>query len=134
MIKVELAGAVILNTNKEILLMHRNTEQLKQWELPGGKLEKGELPEQTAIRELKEELNIEIEIEKYLGYKEFEDNETILKYHWYKCRILRGSPELVEEKFDNLKYFNKKELEGNRELSSNMKVFISYIDIEKYND
>ena len=54
MMKVELAGAVILNTNKEILLMHRNTEQLKQWELQGGKLEKGELPEQTAIRELKE--------------------------------------------------------------------------------
>ena len=129
--KIELAGAIILNKNKEILLMHRNTAELKQWELPGGKLEIGEIPEQTAIRELKEELNIEVSIEKYLGFKEFEDNGAILKYHWYKCGIHKGTPELVERKFDNIKYFNKKELEESQELSSNMKILISYVDIER---
>ena len=35
--------------------MHRNTEALKQWELPGSKLEEGASPEQTVIKGLKED-------------------------------------------------------------------------------
>ena len=64
---MEVAGGILLDTDNRILLIHRNTEKLKQWELPGGKLEKEELPEQAAIRELKEELNIEVDILKYMG-------------------------------------------------------------------
>ena len=40
--KIELAGAIILDKDNRILLIHRNTPELKQWELPGGKLEKDE--------------------------------------------------------------------------------------------
>ena len=126
--KIELAGGIILDKDNRILLIHRNTPELKQWELPGGKLEKGELPEQAAERELKEELNIEVKILRYMGFKEFEDNDIILKYHWYQCRIQKGTPKLVEEKFDEIRYFSKAELEQNNELSSNMEVLISNID------
>ena len=83
---LELAGALIINKNR-LLLMHRNTENRVQWELPGGKLENGEKPENTVIRELIEELNINIKIERYLGYKESEENNIILKYHCFKCSI-----------------------------------------------
>ena len=127
--KIELAGAILLDKDNKILLMHRNTKDLKQWELPGGKLEKNELPEQAVVRELKEELNIKIQIEKYIGFEEFKDNGMILKYHWYKCKIESGIPELMEEKFDDIKYFSSNELLENKELSSNMKVLISNIDI-----
>lgn len=127
--KIELAGAIILNKNNKMLLMHRNTENLKQWELPGGKLEEDELPEQTVIRELKEELNISVKIIEYLGFGEFEDNGIILKYHWYKCTIESGVPRLMEEKFDNIKYFGSDELLRCKELSSNMNELISSIDI-----
>lgn len=129
---LELAGAVILDENKRILLMHRNTTDLIQWELPGGKLEPCEDPERTTKRELKEELNVNVKINKYLGFKEFRENdEYVLKYHWFLCELDNENPELMEEKFDKLKYFNKKELENNKEnLSSNMRVFIQTIDIE----
>lgn len=129
--KIELAGAILLDKNNKILLIHRNTKELKQWELPGGKIEPGELPNETAIRELKEELDIEIEILNYIDCKEFEDNGVILKYNWYKCRIKKGFPKLMEEKFDNIKYFSSKELINNSEISSNMKVLISNINIDE---
>ncbi len=128
--KIELSGAILLDKDNKILLMHRNTKDLKQWELPGGKLEKNELPEQAVVRELKEELNIKVQIIKYIGFKEFEDNGIILKYHWYKCKIVSGISELMEEKFDNIKYFSKNELLKSKELSSNMRVLISNIDID----
>lgn len=128
--KIELAGAILLDKDNKILLMHRNTNDRKQWELPGGKLEKNELPEQAAIRELKEELNIKVQIIKYIGFKESLENGIILKYHWYKCKIEKGVPTLMEEKFDDIKYFSNDELLENKELSSNMKVLISNIDID----
>ena len=128
---LELAGAIILDENKKILLIHRNTPNLMQWELPGGKLEPKEIPEQTAKRELKEELNINVEVKKYLGFKEFEDNEYILKFHWFLCELKNEEPELMEEKFDKLGYFSKAELENSKdELSSNMITFMQTIDIE----
>lgn len=129
--KIELAGAILLDKSGKILLMHRNTEELKQWELPGGKLEENESPEQAAIRELKEELDVDVKIIKYLGFKEFVDDNRILKYHWYKCMIEDGKPKLMEKKFDDLKYFTFDELIENEELSSNMKVLISNIDFKQ---
>lgn len=104
---------------------------MKQWELPGGKIEKGEIPEDTCIRELKEELDIQIEILKYIDCKEFEDNGIILKYNWYKCKIIKGTAKLMEDKFDDIRYFSMNELIENKELSSNMRVLVSNINIEK---
>lgn len=129
--KIEVAGAILLDKDNKILLIHRNTTKMQRWELPGGKLEIGELPEQAAVRELKEELNIDVKPLKYIGFKEFEENDVILKYHWYNCKIDKGTPKLMEEKFDNIRYFSKEELLNNNELSSNMQVLISNIDIEK---
>lgn len=132
--KIEVAGAILLDTDNKILLIHRNTTEMQRWELPGGKLEVGEIPEQTTIRELKEELDIDVKPLKYVGFKEFEENNIIIKYHWYKCEISKGMPRLMEEKFDHISYFSKQELFQllqNNQLSSNMKVLISNIDIEK---
>lgn len=128
---MEVAGAIILDKNNRILLIHRNTHELKQWELPGGKLEKKEPPEKAVVRELKEELNIKVNVEKYIGFKQFEDNGIMLKYYWYQCGIQEGTPELMEEKFDDLQYFSKEELNDNKELSSNMKVLNSNISINE---
>lgn len=128
---IEVSGAIILDKNNRILLIHRNTNELKQWELPGGKLEKEESPEEAVIRELKEELNIKVNVEKYIGFKHFEDNGIMLKYYWYQCGIQEGIPKLMEEKFDDLQYFSKEELNNNNELSANMKVLNSNISINE---
>lgn len=121
---LELAGAVIYNKNKEILLIHRNTLNREQWELPGGKIEEKESPEKAAIRELKEELNVDIRIIKFLGSKDFEEDGFKMKYNWFEAKIVNGNPTLMEEKFDEVKYFSIEELGRLNNLSENMKNFI----------
>lgn len=56
------AAAVILQRD-EILLMHRFYDGREYYVFPGGGVEEGELPEDAAIRELKEEFNIDIKRE-----------------------------------------------------------------------
>jgi 8-oxo-dGTP diphosphatase len=49
-----LAGCIIQDSQKRILLLHRSDPQKQQWETPGGKLEPGEDPKIAAVREISE--------------------------------------------------------------------------------
>ncbi len=57
-------AAVVLYEDEKILLAQRPAHKpyAGEWEFPGGKLEKGENPEQALVRELHEELGIEVAI------------------------------------------------------------------------
>ena len=114
------------------MLIHRNTKNRIQWELPGGKLENNESPEKAVARELLEELNINVTIEKYLGCKESIEDDIVLKYHWYKCSLASKNEivKLMEDKFDEFKYFTKEDINNCKELSSNMEILKDFIDIE----
>lgn len=79
------AGGLITNPKGEILLMFRR----RKWDLPKGKMDAGETPEETALREVTEEtglFNIHIEkklIDTWHAYHQF--GKDILKQtHWYK--------------------------------------------------
>jgi 8-oxo-dGTP diphosphatase len=122
--KIELAGCVILDDYNRILLMHRNTEQQSQWELPGGKVEQGETAEAAAVREIKEELGVEVGLVKSLGHGEFETGEKKYRYTWFQAVVVSGQPELQEmETFDDLEYFDIEDLLS-LALSQNMQVLL----------
>lgn len=55
----------LINESRKILMQTRplGKNMAGLWEFPGGKVETGETPEQAVVRELKEELNIEIKVE-----------------------------------------------------------------------
>jgi ADP-ribose pyrophosphatase YjhB (NUDIX family) len=55
------AAAVILNENKEVLLLNHILRPFGTWGLPGGFLDHGEQPEQALRREVREETGIEID-------------------------------------------------------------------------
>lgn len=59
---IALAGCIIKDTKKRILLIHRNTAKRTHWEIPGGKIEKGETAAAAASREIQEELGVEVNI------------------------------------------------------------------------
>ncbi len=82
MIKICVTCAVILKGNK-ILVTQRSESMLLplKWEFPGGKIEHNESEEECIYREIKEELNIEIEIIKKL-------RESIYDYDNYSIRLI----------------------------------------------
>ncbi|HXF86796.1 MAG TPA: (deoxy)nucleoside triphosphate pyrophosphohydrolase [Xanthobacteraceae bacterium] len=60
---VLVAACALIDSDGRVLLAERpaNKAMAGLWEFPGGKVEPGERPEQTLIRELKEELNIDVD-------------------------------------------------------------------------
>jgi 8-oxo-dGTP diphosphatase len=60
---VLVAACALIDTDGRVLLAERPAGRTMAglWEFPGGKIEAGERPEQTLIRELKEELGITVE-------------------------------------------------------------------------
>ena len=84
-IVIEAAGGIVQNSKKEILFIYRNDK----WDLPKGKIEKGETILETAIREVQEECGInKISLGDFI-IKTFhiyiENEQSILKIsHWYK--------------------------------------------------
>ena len=60
-------AAVIIHEDK-ILITQRAKDDF--WEFPGGKIDKGETPVQCIVREMKEELNLHIEVKRFLGLVE----------------------------------------------------------------
>ena len=63
---IEVVAAIIRKGDK-IFATQRGYGDFKDWwEFPGGKMEDGESPEVALIREIKEELSTEIQIEKFL--------------------------------------------------------------------
>lgn len=52
---IEAAGGVVFNDNKDVLVIYR----LKFWDLPKGKIDKGETPQAAAVREVQEETGLD---------------------------------------------------------------------------
>ncbi len=89
---IEAAGGIVENDEHKYLFIYRNGK----WDLPKGKMEPGEQPAETAIREVKEECGIQnIKIDHFLldTYHLFNDqNKKRLKItHWYKMNELEKS-------------------------------------------
>ena len=106
-----------------------NRKKTGWYELPGGKINEDETPEETAIRELKEELLCDIEIVEKFGEKEFEENGFVMNYHWFIAKVKEGQdPKVGEpEVFDHLKYIPLDTLQDNK-LSPNMQNLLKEIN------
>jgi ADP-ribose pyrophosphatase YjhB (NUDIX family) len=82
--RVEAAGAVVLDARECILLIRRGRPPAAgEWTLPGGRVEAGESPEATVIRELREETAIDGRILASLGVVEIVRDGVSFAIHEY---------------------------------------------------
>lgn len=112
--QVTVSGAVILRTNpetnqKEIFATQRGYGDYKDgWEIPGGKLEPGETPEECIVREIREELATEVRAERILGVVDYDYPSFHLTMHCILCTIVSGKLQLLEH--EAAKWVNKETL------------------------
>ena len=95
----EVVCAVIAKDDK-IFCCQRGSkgECAYKWEFPGGKIEPGETKEEALLREIKEELNCNINIEKFITTINHEYNTFSLTMHVYLCSLKESVPILLEHK------------------------------------
>lgn len=98
---VEVVAGIILDDSDRIFCVQRGVSNKpyisKKWEFPGGKLEDGETREGALIRELKEELRIEVDPFEFVLTVDHTYPDFRLIMHSFKCRILNDKePELTE--------------------------------------
>lgn len=116
----ELAGNIIVDEGK-LLLLYREDE--KHWEVPGGKVEDGESPTEAAVREAEEEIGVSVELRKPFYSGEFQHGDNIFLWHGYLAEISEGEPEIQEDKFSELEFFEPSELDG-LELAPNIRMIL----------
>ena len=98
---IEAAGGIVTNPNKEILFIKR----LSKWDLPKGKVEKGESLEQAALREVEEETGLrELILENFINntfhiYTERNGDRVLKTTYWFKMSYVgsgTATPQLEE--------------------------------------
>lgn len=106
--EIKVVAAIIQKENKILATKRGYGEFINMWEFPGGKIEPGETKEQALVREIKEELNIEISVDKFAIDIEYQYPNFYLFMSCFMCSIKEGSIEFLEH--NDGKWITKEEL------------------------
>lgn len=107
--QIEVVAAVIMK-KQTVLAAKRNYGEFQgMWEFPGGKIEPGETHKQALIREIREELQVEIQVESFIDTVEYDYPSFHLTMHCYQCRLKEGES-LVLSVHDALRWLEAEQL------------------------
>ncbi|MCI8821734.1 MAG: 8-oxo-dGTP diphosphatase MutT [Lachnospiraceae bacterium] len=117
---IEVVAAIITH-NDQIFATQRGYGEFKDgWEFPGGKMEPGETPQQALVREIREELDTEIEVGSLVETVEYDYPNFHLTMHCFLCTIRSG--ELVLKEHEAAKWLTRAELDSVDWLPADVKV------------
>jgi len=98
--------AAVIRDNNRIFATQRGYGDLKGgWEFPGGKIEKGETPQEALKREICEELDTEILVGELIDTIEFDYPTFHLSMDCFWCEVVKGN--LVLKEHEATKWLNK---------------------------
>lgn len=106
---IEVAAAIIVKDNKVFATQRGYGEFKDGWEFPGGKLEPGESAREALIREIREELDVDIRVGRLLETVEYDYPEFHLTMHCFICELL--SEEIVLKEHEDARWLKEDELD-----------------------
>lgn len=106
--RIEVVAAIIRKGDKVFATQRGYGEFKDWWEFPGGKMEEGETPEQALIREIHEELDARISVDKFLYTVEWDYTQFHLTMHCYLSSLLDEALHLNEH--EAARWLGKEEL------------------------
>lgn len=107
---IKVVAAIIVEDNK-IFATQRGYGDFKGgWEFPGGKVEAGELPQEALVREIKEELDTEIEVGDLVDTIEYDYPNFHLSMDCFWAKIVSG--DLILKEHAAAKWLAKDELDS----------------------
>ena len=107
--KIPVVAAVIRREGKILATQRGYGPQKDGWESPGGKGESGEDPREALVREIREELRVDIVPGAEIGVVEHEYPNISIRMQCFWAEIWEGSPVLTEH--ENAKWISADELE-----------------------
>ena len=93
---IEVVAAIIRRGDSVFATQRGYGEWKDYWEYPGGKVEPGESPEAALVREIREELDTEINVDKFLTTIEWDYPKFHLKMECFRCELVEGKLTLLE--------------------------------------
>ena len=94
---IVVAAAVVVREGRVLLTRRRDDQHLPGlWEFPGGKLEDGESPEATVVRECREEIGIDVEVARILEVTHHRYPEKDVLLLFYRCSLTGGEVQHLE--------------------------------------
>lgn len=107
---VTVAAAIIVDDGK-IFATQRGYGKFKDgWEFPGGKIEQDETPQQAVKREIREELDTEIEVGELFDTVEYDYPDFHLTMYCFFCTIISG--DLVLKEHEAAKWLTRETLDS----------------------
>ena len=93
---IEVVAAILIDGNAVLATQRGYGDWKGWWEFPGGKIKSGETHELALIRELREEMDTDITIDRYLTTVEYDYPDFHLTMHCYLCHLTDGHYTLKE--------------------------------------
>ena len=115
---IRVVAAIIIHEDKVFATQRGYGEFKGGWEFPGGKIEEGETPQEALVREIKEELNVEIEVGELLDVVEYDYPNFHLSMDCFICKIKSGK--LVLNEHEAAKWLTKETLDSVERLPADL--------------
>lgn len=123
---IEVVAAVIKKNDKVFITRRGYGEFIDMWEFPGGKVEQGETQQEALKREIKEELELEIDKLEYLTTVEYDYSKFYLIMHCYICEICGGTLRLNAH--NDAKWVDLEELNNQKWVPADVDVVVAIKD------
>ncbi|MFV0341911.1 MAG: (deoxy)nucleoside triphosphate pyrophosphohydrolase [Anaerocolumna sp.] len=107
---IEVVAAIIKHGDKIFATQRGHGEFQGGWEFPGGKIEKGETPQEALVREIKEELDTEINVGELIHTVEYDYPNFHLTMHCFLCTVKLG--DLVLKEHADAKWLTKASIDS----------------------